>query len=49
MPHLHFEVFEGQGEGTQWYRTGPVSFADAQATLDAWGGLQRTDYESLPC
>lgn len=49
VPHLHFEVFEGQGEGTQWYRTLPVSFANARDPLDDWGGLLRTRYESLPC
>ena len=48
-PHLHFEVFEGQGEGTQWYRTLPVSFANAQEPLDDWGGLYEVTYESLPC
>jgi len=48
-PHLHFEVFEGQGEGTQWYRTLPVSFRNATEPLDDWGGLVRTYYESLPC
>ena len=48
-PHLHFEVFEGQGEGTQWYRTLPVSFRNATEPLDDWGGLVRTFYESLPC
>ena len=48
VPHLHFEVFEGQGEGTQWYRTVPVSFANT-AHFDQWGGLLRIDYESLPC
>ncbi len=48
VPHLHFEVFEGQGEGTQWYRTVPVSFANT-SHLDAWGGLLRIDYESTPC
>jgi murein DD-endopeptidase MepM/ murein hydrolase activator NlpD len=47
-PHLHFEVFEGQGEGTQWYRTVPVSFANT-ALFDDWGGLLRINYESLPC
>lgn len=49
VPHLHFEVFEGQGEGTQWYRTLPVSFANAESPLDPWGGLRGTRYESLPC
>lgn len=49
VPHLHFEVFEGQGEGTQWYRTIPVSFANAQDPLDDWGGLRRISYESRPC
>lgn len=48
-PHLHFEVFEGQGEGTQWYRTLPVSFRNATEPLDDWGGLVRTTYESVPC
>ena len=49
VPHLHFEVFEGQGDGTQWYRTLPVSFRNATQPLDDWGGLFRIDYESLPC
>ena len=49
VPHLHFEVFEGQGEGTQWYRTLPVSFRNATEPLDDWGGLLRTTYDSLPC
>ena len=49
VPHLHFEVYEGQGDGTQWYKTLPVSFANAQAPLDDWGGLRRTQYESTPC
>lgn len=49
VPHLHFEVFEGQDDGTQWYRTLPVSFANARTPLDEWGGLRRTSYESLPC
>jgi len=49
VAHLHFEVFEGQGEGTQWYRTLPVSFRNATEPLDNWGGLYRTDYESRPC
>ena len=48
VPHLHFEVFEGQGEGTRWYRTVPVSFANT-AHFDQWGGLLRIDYESVPC
>ncbi len=48
-PHLHFEVFEGQREKSQWYRTLPVSFANATGPLDEWGGLRRTDYESTPC
>jgi murein DD-endopeptidase MepM/ murein hydrolase activator NlpD len=48
VPHLHFEVFEGQGEGTQWYRTVPVSFANT-SHFDQWGGLLSIDYESLPC
>lgn len=49
VPHLHFEVFEGQGEGTQWYRTLPISFSNATEPLDDWGGLVRTTYESVPC
>ena len=49
IPHLHFEVYEGQDDGTQWYKTLPVSFANAKAPLDEWGGLRRTQYESLPC
>lgn len=48
-PHLHFEVFEGQREKSQWYRTLPVSFANATEPLDDWGGLVRTTYESIPC
>ena len=48
VSNLHFEVFEGQGDGTQWYRTVPVSFANT-AHFDQWGGLLRIDYESLPC
>ncbi|MDY7100646.1 MAG: M23 family metallopeptidase [Actinomycetota bacterium] len=48
-PHLHVEVFEGQGEASQWYRSLPISFANAPAPLDAWGGLSHTGYESLPC
>lgn len=48
VPHLHFEVFEGQGQAAQWYRTVPVSFANT-ARFDKWGGLLRTEYESLPC
>lgn len=48
-PHLHFEVYEGQREKGQWYRTLPVSFANATAPRDDWGGLYRTDYESTPC
>jgi murein DD-endopeptidase MepM/ murein hydrolase activator NlpD len=49
VTHLHFEVFEGQGEGTQWYRTVPVSFANAHEPLDEWGGLYKVSYESIPC
>ncbi len=49
VPHLHFEVFEGQGGRSQWYRTLPVSFADAAAPLDEWGGLMRATYEAGPC
>jgi murein DD-endopeptidase MepM/ murein hydrolase activator NlpD len=49
IPHLHFEVFEGQREMSQWYRTLPVSFANVTTSLDEWGGLLRTDYESTPC
>jgi murein DD-endopeptidase MepM/ murein hydrolase activator NlpD len=48
-PHLHFEVFEGQREQSQWYRTLPVSFANASAPLDDWGGLYRVDYEATSC
>ena len=49
VPHLHFEVFEGQGEGTQWYRTLPISFKNVPGPLDDWGGLLATTYESSPC
>lgn len=49
IPHVHFEVFEGQGEGTQWYRTVPVSFSNVREPLDAWGGLLKGRYESAPC
>ena len=49
VPPLHFEVFEGQGEGTQWYRTVPVSLANAHEPPDDWGGLYKVSYESLPC
>lgn len=49
QPHLHFEVYEGQGEGTQWYRTLPISFRNATEPLDDWGGLVRASYESAPC
>jgi murein DD-endopeptidase MepM/ murein hydrolase activator NlpD len=49
VPHLHFEVFEGQGDSSQWYRSVPVSFANAHAPLDEWGGLMRTAYEAGPC
>jgi murein DD-endopeptidase MepM/ murein hydrolase activator NlpD len=49
VPHLHFEVWEGQGAGTQWYRSLPVSFANATAPLDDWGGLVESYYEALPC
>lgn len=49
VPHLHFEVFEGQDLGTQWYRSLPVSFRNATTPLDRWGGLLRTGYESFPC
>lgn len=48
-PHLHFEVFEGQREKSQWFRTLPVSFANGTTPLDDWGGLLRTTYESTPC
>lgn len=48
VSHLHFEVFEGQGDGTQWYRSVPVSFANT-AHFDEWGGLLGIDYESVPC
>ena len=48
-PHLHFEVFEGQGEGSQWYRTLPVNFRNAKGALDERGGLAETDYEALIC
>lgn len=36
------------GDGTQWYKTLPVSFSNAQAPLDAWGGLRRTDTSRSP-
>lgn len=50
IPHLHFELFEGQRERSQWYRTIPVSFANAAEPLDEWGGLvRRVTYESGPC
>jgi murein DD-endopeptidase MepM/ murein hydrolase activator NlpD len=49
IPHLHFEVWEGQGEGTRWYRSLPTSFANATQPLDEWGGLVRSYYEALPC
>jgi len=48
-PHLHFEVFEGQGEDSQWYKTLPVSFRNAKGALDAHGGLAESDYEALVC
>jgi len=49
VPHLHFEVWEGQGERSQWYRSLPVSFRDATAPLDAWGGLVRLSYTAGDC
>ena len=48
-PHLHFEVFEGQGEGSQWYKTLPVNFRNAKGALDDRGGLAESDYEALAC
>ena len=48
-PHLHFEVFEGQGEGSQWYKTLPVNFRNAKGALDERGGLAESDYEALTC
>jgi len=48
-PHLHFEVFEGQGEGSQWYKTLPVNFRNAKGALDERGGLAESDYEALVC
>ena len=48
-PHLHFEVFEGQGEGSQWYKTLPVNFRNAKGALDDRGGLAQSDYEALAC
>lgn len=49
-PHLHFEVFEGQGtERSQWYKTLPVNFRNADGPLDEHGGLSQTKYEALAC
>jgi murein DD-endopeptidase MepM/ murein hydrolase activator NlpD len=48
-PHLHFEVFEGQDEGSQWYKTLPVNFRNAKGALDDHGGLAESGYEALPC
>jgi murein DD-endopeptidase MepM/ murein hydrolase activator NlpD len=48
-PHLHFEVFEGQGEDSQWYKTVPVNFRNAKGALDDHGGLAETNYEALTC
>jgi murein DD-endopeptidase MepM/ murein hydrolase activator NlpD len=48
-PHLHFEVFEGQGEGSQWYKTLPVNFRNAKGAFDERGGLAESDYEALTC
>mgnify|MGYP001815158752 FL=1 len=48
-PHLHFEVFEGQGERSQWYKTLPVNFRNAKGNLDNYGGLAESGYEALTC
>lgn len=48
-PHLHFEVFEGQGPRSRWFRSLPVSFANATSPLDDWGGLERATYTATPC
>ena len=48
-PHLHFEVFEGQGERSQWYKTLPVNFRNARGALDERGGLAESDYAALTC
>ena len=48
-PHLHFEVFEGQGEGSMWYKTVPVNFRNASGNLDRLGGLLERSYEALLC
>jgi murein DD-endopeptidase MepM/ murein hydrolase activator NlpD len=48
-PHLHFEVFEGQGERSQWYKTLPVNFRNAKGALDERGGLAESDYAALTC
>lgn len=48
-PHLHFEVFEGQGERSQWYKTLPVNFRNARGAIDERGGLAESDYAALTC
>jgi len=48
-PHLHFEVFEGQGEGSQWYKSLPVNFRNAKGGLDDHGGLVESGYKALAC
>ena len=47
-PHLHFEVWEGQG--VQWYQTLPVNFRNAQGPHDPAQGLVTGGrYLALPC
>ena len=48
-PHLHFEVFEGQGQGSQWYKTLPVNFRNAEGNLDEHRGLAESGYRALSC
>ena len=50
-PHLHFEVFEGQGEDSRWYKSLPVNFRNTDGALDSHGGLLQSTvrYEALDC
>jgi murein DD-endopeptidase MepM/ murein hydrolase activator NlpD len=47
-PHLHFEVWEGQG--VQWYQSLPVNFRNAQGPHDQANALITGGaYVALPC
>ena len=47
-PHLHFEVWEGQG--VQWYQSLPVNFRNAEGPHDPAQGLATGGrYLALPC